>query len=79
MSDDDGSSNGDSGGEKQQSASLGKNLSQNSKSIQGGKTEKGTTADGNAGEEGGYGIIRPSAQGDSDGGGSGGNSDDSDE
>ncbi|MFD1525114.1 MULTISPECIES: hypothetical protein [Halolamina] len=86
MSDDNGSN--DSGDGSSDKESLGKQQSHNSKGVKEGTTadgsksvekSKGTTADGNAGEEGGHGVIRPSAQGDSDGSDSGGDSGGSDE
>ena len=68
-------SNGDDGGSSENREALGKDITENSKTV-----EKGTTAEGNAGEEGGYGFIRPSAESDGDSGSSSeGGSDGSDE
>lgn len=65
MSDDNDSNGGD-----KDSESLGKRRIENSKSVEGGKS-KGVSADGNAGEEGGYGFVPPSAE---SGGGDSGSS-----
>ncbi len=71
---DNGDSNGDDNGASENHDALGKAPTENSKTV-----EKGTTAEGNAGEEGGYGFIRPSADsGESDGSSSGGDSSGSD-
>jgi hypothetical protein len=60
MSDDGDSDGGDNSSEGSQ-ASLGKQQRQNSKSVEGG-VSKGVSADGSAGEDGGYGFIPPSAE-----------------
>lgn len=62
---DNGDSNGDGGGSGENQDALGKDITENSKTV-----EKGTTAEGNAGEEGGYGFIPPSAESGGDGAGS---------
>jgi len=72
---DNGDSDGDDTSGSENQDALGKDITENSKTV-----EKGTTAEGNAGEEGGYGFIRPSAEPDGDSGSSSeGGSDGSDE